>query len=138
MTLKSLKTKAEKEMLDLIPKFVWERLGADGAIVINALFLAFQLGQEEEKEICICAAIRLQGGFIARGQRHSDCRRIIEDVFRDRDFKVFDGREEEGFITSKNRFVDRFKGLELQRKAGIKSNDGTYSWKEGLYSEDLY
>ena len=88
-----------------------------------------------EKEICICAAVKDSDGVIYFGRRHADCMLSI----RERGKKMMshvDGKEQ-GFITSKNRFVDRIEGRELQILAGISSK-----WREGygseLFSEDLY
>jgi hypothetical protein len=87
------------------------------------------------KEICICAAVIADDGTICRGNRHADCmvslrargKKMLEHV---------DGREQ-GFITSRNRYVDRKEGLEIQIAAGIKS-----AWRDSygheLFSEDLY
>jgi hypothetical protein len=45
----------------------------------------------------------------------------------------------QGFITSKNRYVDRKEAFNIQKLAGIKSvaKDG-YDPSKELYSEDLY
>lgn len=45
---------------------------------------------------------------------------------------------EQGFMTSKNRFVTRKQGRKLQDDAGIKSVDRTGYQTDTLYSEDLY
>lgn len=46
--------------------------------------------------------------------------------------------ENEGFITSKNRYVSREEGKKLQEKAGIKSADKNGYRHKTLFSEDLY
>lgn len=86
------------------------------------------------KEVCICAAIKTKDGQIIRGHRHGDCiqtmiRMKIEDKVRWAD---------QGFITSKNRFVSREDGRILQDKAGIKSVDKDGYRGKTLFSEDLY
>lgn len=86
------------------------------------------------KEICICAAVKTDQGEIYRGHRHGDCFFAITR----RKKKIAKTPEAQGFITSKNRFVNRKEGAELQNKAGIKS-----VWTKGkivkmLFSEDLY
>lgn len=84
-----------------------------------------------EKEIVICAAIRW-GKRVIRGHRHHDCyRSAIERGMSDR-------KSEEGFITSKNRFVTREEGLILQKAADIKSVNRTGYDESRLFSEDLY
>jgi len=84
-----------------------------------------------EKEICICAAVKDNTGYIWRGHRHADCIFLIDQ--QNRHFKNTD----QGFITSENRFVTREEGYQLQITAGIPSFSGGYRG-ERLYSEDLY
>ena len=82
-------------------------------------------------EICICAAIKDNTGYIWRGHRHSDCIFWINQ--KNRTFKNSD----QGFVTSENRFVTREEGYKLQIEADIPSVCGGYSGNK-LYSEDLY
>jgi hypothetical protein len=105
------------------------------------------------RETVICAAIRLPDGRIFRGHRHGDCIRTAReavnwnggvDPWREGDWI---GRheywhpsmcEDQGFITSRNRYVDRQEGMRLQLAAGIESvAKGGYRG-ETLFSEDLY
>lgn len=90
-----------------------------------------------ENEVCICAAIKMPDGYIVRGHRHSDCYKTILGIKRYTDVYCEDMIG--GFMTTKNRFVDRKEGLKLQLAAGIKTVDreGKYRFDE-LYSEDLY
>jgi hypothetical protein len=84
------------------------------------------------KEICICAAVKDKQGNIWRGQRHGDCMIAIINAEREID------NGSQGFMTSRNRFVDRHEGFKLQKEAGIKSVAiGGYRG-EILFSEDLY
>jgi hypothetical protein len=87
-------------------------------------------------EICICAAVIAHDGTIYRGHRHVDCLKAI----RERGKKQEEKAEAQGFITSKNRYVNRAEGYKIQIAAGIKSADytGDYVQKGQLYSEDLY
>ena len=48
------------------------------------------------------------------------------------------GKMEQGFITSKNRYVSREEGRKLQDEAGIKSIDKDGYRYNTLFSEDLY
>lgn len=91
---------------------------------------------EREKEVCICAAVKTTTGKIFRGHRHSDCMSAI----RERHFLVVADKLGQGFITSKNRYVDRAEGYKLQTEAGIESAEplGKYCQEGQLYSEDLY
>ena len=85
------------------------------------------------KEICICAAIKDTTGYIWRGHRHADAIRLCEMARRS--FKCSSG---EGFVTSRNRFVGREEGMELQIDAGIPSADSGGYRGNRLFSEDLY
>jgi hypothetical protein len=86
-------------------------------------------------EVCICAAIIDTDGNIWRGNRHADaiCTAIEAGA------KIpFTGESKwQGFITSSNRFVNRYEGYELQVAAGIESRSGGYRSRR-LFSEDLY
>jgi hypothetical protein len=96
-------------------------------------------------ETVICAAIRLPDGRIFRGHRHSDCIHVARyTVNWNGGVKPRDDRwdasmcEDQGFITSRNRYVDRKEGMRLQLAAGIESvAPGGYRG-ETLFSEDLY
>lgn len=88
----------------------------------------------KDKEICICAAIKITKNVIIRGHRHGDCYRIIRDL----GFIPPTHPNSQGFITSKNRFVTRTQGRKLQDKAGIKSVDPEGYRGNTLFSEDLY
>ena len=88
-------------------------------------------------EICICAAIKGEHGYIIRGQRHGLCIEAINKMPVDvvMEFSVL---FEQGFVTSYNRFVSRKEGYALQIMAGIESiAEGGYRNQE-LFSEDLY
>ena len=89
--------------------------------------------RQAQPEVCLCAAIRLDDGYIVRGHRHDDCIHTITKLRKA-------GREvgsvtqaEQGFLTSRGRFVDRAEGAQLQRAAGKLGADVT-----PLLSEDLY
>ncbi len=111
-------------------------IGTDLAKICD--FFLSVLSSEKEKwirgEMVICSAVKF-GDVIVRGHRHCDC---ITTAQRMRiDTKHVSG--DEGFMTSKNRFVGRKEAFEIQKLAGIKSVDqyGGSSTEE-LYSEDLY
>lgn len=92
----------------------------------------------KDPEIAICAAVRMPDGYVVRGHRHSDCFYTISGIPRYQDPKIF-GREQ-GFVTSRNRFVSRVEACKLQVAAGIESVlSGAEAYLHGeLYSEDLY
>lgn len=83
--------------------------------------------RERNKEIIICAAIKLNGK-IYRGNRHSDCYRSAINPIG----------EEEGFITSTGRFVSREEAKKIHEKSGIAPFHGEYEDETRLFSEDLY
>lgn len=86
-------------------------------------------------EICICAAIKDTHGYIWRGYRHADC--ISSAIEGGQKIPMEKESEWQGFITSHNRFVNRYEGYKLQVAAGISSAGGGYRG-ERLFSEDLY
>lgn len=95
------------------------------------------------REICICAAIRLPDGRVIRGHRHHNCFHAIAELATV-DASVPSGpvataRFEQGFVTSRNRFVGREEGVALQIAAGIPSADTVRKgYGNQLFSEDLY
>lgn len=95
----------------------------------------------EQPDICICAAIRMADGYIVRGHRHADAIRTASMYPRyaeNWECPFGENGEDQGFVTSRNRYVTREEGLALQLAAGIESvADGGY--RGGiLFSEDLY
>lgn len=103
------------------------------------------LGVLRDREIVICSAIKLPNGKIFRGHRHADCLRTAK-AFVDWNGGVDPGEHhwhrsmsrDQGFITSRNRYVDREEAYKLQIAAGIRSvSPGGYR-SETLFSEDLY
>jgi len=97
-----------------------------------------------DPEICICAAIRLPDGRVIRGHRHGDCIHTAAQLIDHRwriglEPSPWSARmcRDQGFMSSRNRYVDREEGLRLQLAAGIPSADpGGYRGE--LFSEDLY
>jgi len=83
-------------------------------------------------EICICAAIKTKHGKVIRGHRHVDCFYTMERM------GIHEPDAEQGFVTSKNRFVNRDSGRKLQDAAGMQSVDREGYHGNSLYSEDLY
>lgn len=87
-------------------------------------------------EICICAAVKSTDGEIIRCHRHAyGLHVIIADHMK----LPARGRDAQGFITSRNRFVDRVEGRALQIAAGVESAyPGGWVSSTELFSEDLY
>lgn len=93
-------------------------------------------GEGWQPEQCICAAIQLPNGEVWRGHRHDDAIRVAglaPDVAREAIRNA-----EQGFITSRNRFVGREEGAAIQRRAGIMSAQNLQPVGDVLFSEDLY
>jgi hypothetical protein len=89
--------------------------------------------EDFRREIVICAAIKTKGGQIIRGDRHSDILALMGQKLIDRKESV------QGFITSRNRFVNRHDAADIQKHAKIPSkNPEGYNLDGNLYSEDLY
>lgn len=86
------------------------------------------------KEICICAAVKTTDGLIIRGHRHGDC---FYSILR-RKKQIDKSTDAQGFITSENRFVNRQEAYLLQINAGITSIDMEGYKGKLLFSEDLY
>lgn len=81
-------------------------------------------------ETCIVAAVRGADGQIVRCLRHYQGLMVLNEAQRT--------DTTQGFITSRNRFVDRHEGMRLQLAAGIASvAEGGYRGHT-LFSEDLY
>ena len=80
----------------------------------------------------------MKDGYIIRGHRHSDAIATMKGIPRYKDEWAFG--EDQGFITSKNRYVNRIDGAKIQKAAGIKSKmpEGQEYLHGELYSEDLY
>lgn len=89
----------------------------------------------KELEIVICAAIQLSDGRVFRGHRHGDCFYTMVRAGID---KQEAANAEQGFITSRNRFVSREEGRRLQDQAGIPSASPDGYQANTLFSEDLY
>jgi len=90
------------------------------------------------EEIIICSAIKVND-IIFRGHRHCHCFAAMNDQLSWSSTREQIGKlnTEQGFITSKNRFVDRKDALQI----AIKNNqvlDKDNVRGDQLYSEDLY
>lgn len=113
---------------------------AERIIPVLEPFIASEI-QKAEVEIVICAAIRMPDGYVVRGHRHHDCIRTAREIPRYEDEPWHVNGDDQGFVTSKNRYVTRKEGYKIQISAGIESADyyksGGYRGDE-LFSEDLY
>ena len=95
---------------------------------------------KERKEFILCAAIAY-GDTIICGHRHSDCYKILKELTGayTTSKETPPGREDQGFLTSLNRYVSRNEAFHIAK-------DNNQIWRnlhEGvidniLISEDLY
>jgi hypothetical protein len=100
---------------------------------------ALELGKEGVHilgaEFCICAAMLMDDGVIIRGHRHDSCLVTAGRMGYKRNQLRND---QQGFVTSQNRFVDRKEGARLQNAARINSVQTKKPVVDLLFSEDLY
>lgn len=76
-------------------------------------------------------------GIVISGWRHGNCIYQMVAITGKRDIPAEVGESIQGFLTNKNRFVDRTEGWEIAEKAG-QINDRSRGSSKTLYSEDLY
>lgn len=89
-------------------------------------------------EIVICAAVRDIGGTVIRCHRHHHGLAVLRERWASRSHNIVALEAEQGFVTSRNRYVDRREAMALQLAAGIQSvAPGGYRGEQ-LFSEDLY
>lgn len=92
-----------------------------------------------EKEIIICAAVRAEDGHIHRGHRHGDAMWAMQRMPAYEDERPHG--DDQGFITSKNRYVNCEEGMRIFKESGAVSADEEnhpIANRYELYSEDLY
>ena len=90
--------------------------------------------KELDKELIICSAVKAEDGTIYRGHRHGDAMRACAENGR----KLCKGEDQQGFITSKNRYVGRQEARKIFEGGGFKSADPDGFREDTLFSEDLY
>ena len=90
------------------------------------------------KETIICAAVRAKDGLVVNGHRHADALRALQ-MMRGRENERPYG-DDQGFTTSRGRYVDRKEAYKIFVASGAKSVDYKYPIenRDQLYSEDLY
>ena len=82
--------------------------------------------------------VNIDIGLVVEGHRHADIIRTMVNLLGKRTCQFGEdcaGESVQGFVTNKNRFVDRVEAMEIARSANQIISDTTF--KE-LYSEDLY
>lgn len=77
-------------------------------------------------------------GVVVEGHRHADIIRTMVNLLGKRTCTYGEdcaGESEQGFVTNKNRFVNRVEAMSIARAANQVISDTTFP---KLYSEDLY
>jgi hypothetical protein len=84
-----------------------------------------QVATVGQTELIICSAVLMGDGYIVRGHRHCDCIHVVAGMPRYVDSLIV----EQGFMTSRNRFVSRKEARVIHGKGSSPTQ---------LFSEDLY
>jgi hypothetical protein len=82
--------------------------------------------------------VNIEAGLVVEGHRHADVIRTMVNLLGKRTCEFGEdcaGESVQGFITNKNRFVDRSEAMVIARAANQIISDTTFP---ELYSEDLY
>lgn len=150
LSVAQFRAQLERQMSDIENHLIFELRACEGkqsAVAARARLEGFYAMKGEvvagyaearqasawQPEICICAAVTTREGRIFRGHRHGDALQAAGK----NGCHPSSLATTQGFITSRNRFVDREEGARLQREAGIVSAH-TGQFTDFLFSEDLY
>lgn len=119
--------------------------------IANKITNLFSQEKEKWTETILCAAIwyksapsahfqprNIHKGVVVSGYRHSHCLAIFVSLTGKRGVEVEAGEMVQGFLTSKNRFVDRKEAQIIHKTTVGKSFDPNGYRGEELFSEDLY
>jgi hypothetical protein len=99
---------------------------------MNEHILCAAIWYKEIEPIATHRPINTPGGVVLCGFRHGDIISQVLPLVGERQYVL--GEHIQGFLTNKNRFVDREEGAEVFIK-----NGGILKYSETkLYSEDLY
>lgn len=82
--------------------------------------------------------VNINKGVVVEGHRHADIIRTVINLLGKRTCQFGEnaaGESKQGFITNKNRFVDRVEAMSIARAANQIISDTSFP---ELYSEDLY
>jgi len=83
----------------------------------------------------------IKTGFVICGRRHHNCITtfaLMVGFPYDENGRELMNTEEQGFLTSKDKFVNRVEALEIARNANQLKPDEGVNEVIGLYSENLY
>ena len=102
----------------------------------------------EKKETICCSAVyyddgiprvhmprNIHTGIVVCGLRHNNCYTVMAELFPNREYLTNRTENQQGFLTSFNRFVSRGEAATIAFNAGQLEND--YSAR-GIASEDLW
>jgi hypothetical protein len=93
---------------------------------------------EYQKEFIVCAAMMYKD-IVVPGRRHNDCYTLIESLLGDVNTEDIPKRENQGFLTSHNRYVSREEAFTIAQENNQIWHNVHGDAKEGsLVSEDLY
>ncbi len=84
------------------------------------------------EERLICSANLYPNGKIYRGHRHGDCFRAAAGAGQD----SFGAKQ--GFMTSRNRWVDRVEAYRIAKESGQWKDCGNGDIYQEMFSENLY
>ena len=102
------------------------------------------------KEYIICAAIyyndgapdtqihkpkNITTGVVITGRRHCNCYETLAMIYPDYKYKT---HQTEGFLTSTNRFVDRYEAYTIAKREGQLFSGMIHDDTPSLTSEELY
>ncbi len=90
----------------------------------------------DDKIVHKCPPLNIKTGFVVTGRRHSDCHTTLE--FFDKEGKYPVNKDGQGFITSKNRYLNRADAYWVAKNAGQLSPISIHDENPCLISEDLY
>ena len=94
----------------------------------------FPLLKPEVLQLRGFAPYNIDRGIVLCGWRHCNCLYQMVAILNKASFEI--GENEEGFLTNKNRFVDREEGAKIA--LACKQIDKLNYSSHTLYSEDLY
>jgi hypothetical protein len=83
-----------------------------------------------------CRPANTDRGIVFCGLRHHNCMYVMIAITGKMQHEA--GEEIQGFLTNKNRFVDRLEGLQIAITAGQVEEVKLHNPLIGLFSEDLY
>ena len=102
-------------------------------ILCAAIWYKFIPVKKELPEGVMLRPVNCDRGLVFCGHRHAQCMYTMVSITGIRSVESEVGEYIQGFLTSKNRFVDREEGARIHR-----ANGHTTDFEDRLFSEDLY